>query len=234
MCGLVGWVGRRLGADTEGYVARALRSLAHRGPDASSVQRVDGPLTAVLGSSRLRILDLSPAGDVPMSTVDGMMRLAYNGDIYNHHELRQGLVARGHHFWSTTDTECLLHLYEELADDVEQFLRRLRGMFAIAIWDSRRQRLLLARDRLGIKPLTYAPTPGAMAFSSEARGLVTSGLDAVREAILSDDLPLGEFLHPTGRRQVWDAYQAGRTDWRGPWALAVLRMGPAANGLSWS
>jgi asparagine synthase (glutamine-hydrolysing) len=176
MCGLVGWVGRRVGEDTERDVAHALRSLAHRGPDASGVQRVDGPLTAVVGSSRLRILDLSPAGDMPMSTIDGMIRLAYNGEIYNHHELRQWLVAHGHHFRSTADTECLLHLYEELADDVEQFLQRLRGMFAVAIWDSRRQRLLLARDRLGIKPLTYAPTPGAIAFSSEARALVASGL----------------------------------------------------------
>lgn len=176
MCGLVGWAGP--GASAEA-IGRGVAALDHRGPDASGVQTIEGGAgsTCVLGSVRLRIIDLSPEGDQPMSTPDGSVSVAFNGELYNHLELRAWLSGRGHAFRSGTDTEDLLYAYLESAERLERFPGRLRGMFAFAIWDASRSRLVLVRDRLGIKPLYLADAPGGgIAFSSEVRALVRAGV----------------------------------------------------------
>ena len=107
-----------------------------------------------LGHRRLAIVDVA-GGHQPMANEDGSVCIVYNGEVYNHAALRPGLEARGHRYRTRSDTETILHLYEE---EGERCVERLRGMFAFAIWDARRRRLLLARDRLGIKPLYYAVT----------------------------------------------------------------------------
>ena len=130
-----------------------------------------------LGHQRLSIIDLSPAGRQPMPNEDGTLWILFNGEIYNFADLRPGLEAKGHRFRSHTDTEAVLHLYEE--EGVE-CLQRLNGMFALAIWDSKRGELLLARDRFGIKPLYYAFTAGNFAFASEMKSLLAA-LDLPRQ-----------------------------------------------------
>jgi asparagine synthase (glutamine-hydrolysing) len=141
------------------------RALAHRGPDGEGVE-ILGP--AALGHRRLSIIDLSPAGRQPLSNEDGSVWITFNGEIYNFHELRAFLEAKGHVFRSRTDTECLVHLYEE---EGEELVARLRGMFAFAIWDAKRRRLLLARDRAGEKPLHYRDDLDAFRFASEPLAL---------------------------------------------------------------
>ncbi len=123
--------------------------LAHRGPDGQGIV-VNGP--AGFGHRRLAIIDLV-TGDQPMSSADGSLSLIFNGEIYNYRELRRELEARGFTFRTTSDTEVLLRSYEAYGVEC---LRHLRGMFAFALWDGARRRLLLARDRVGIKPMVYA------------------------------------------------------------------------------
>ena len=139
--------------------------IQHRGPDGSG-EYASGPVG--LGHRRLSIIDLA-TGSQPMSNEDGSIWVVYNGEIYNFEELRAELVARGHQFKSTTDTEVIVHLYEEMGD---RCVTRLRGMFAFALWDDRRQRLLLARDRVGIKPLYFAQTRNAIVFGSELKSIL--------------------------------------------------------------
>src|SRR5262249_20564913 len=122
-----------------------------------------------LGHRRLSIVDLSPAGRQPMGNEDGTVWITYNGEVYNHEALRSELEAKGHRFRSRTDTEAILHLYEEGGPDC---VRRLEGMFAFAIWDGRRRELYMARDRIGVKPLYYAVTPGGIVFGSEVKALL--------------------------------------------------------------
>src|SRR5213082_2907730 len=152
-------------------------ALHHRGPDARGLRELDGPgLTGVLGHTRLRIIDLSPEGDQPLANEDGTIWVTYNGELYNHRELRSDLERAGHRFRSRTDTEVLVHLYEDCGGDPGRMLARLRGMFAFALADEARGRLLLARDRLGIKPLYVSRPGGGLAFASEAGALVAAGL----------------------------------------------------------
>ncbi len=140
--------------------------LAHRGPDDAG-HWTDGHIG--LGHRRLAVIDLTSAGHQPMRSESGATWISYNGECYNHLELRPMLEAHGHRFRSTSDTETILCLYEQFGID---FLSRLSGMFAIAIWDRRQERLLLARDRLGIKPLYYFQDDRHLAFASELKGLL--------------------------------------------------------------
>jgi asparagine synthase (glutamine-hydrolysing) len=166
-----------LGATTDGpadawerRVTDALDAVDHRGPDARAVRALSGgAVTCILGHTRLRIIDLSPKADQPMPNEDGTVWVTYNGELYNHRELRRELEHSGHSFRSTSDTEVLVHLYEREDGDVPAMLRRLRGMFAFALFDTARGRLVLARDRLGIKPMYHAEVPGGVAFASGPR-----------------------------------------------------------------
>jgi asparagine synthase (glutamine-hydrolysing) len=168
MCGICGLVvyGWHNGDDPD-VLSRMRDTMAHRGPDdTGSFRSADGRVQ--LGHRRLSIVDLSAAGHQPMSNEDGTVWIAFNGEIYNHLELRPGLEARGHLYRSATDTETLIHLYEELGEDM---LPKLRGMFAFAIWDERRQKLFVARDRIGIKPFYYTQVDGRFLFASEIKAL---------------------------------------------------------------
>jgi asparagine synthase (glutamine-hydrolysing) len=139
--------------------------LAHRGPDDRGTWRGEG---VALGFRRLSIIDLA-GGAQPMTNEDGSVRIIFNGEIYNFQSLRNRLEGNKHFFRTSSDTETVLHLYE---DEGPECVRRLRGMFAFAIWDSRNRRLTLARDRLGVKPLVYRNEPGRLAFASELKSLL--------------------------------------------------------------
>src|SRR6267143_2212242 len=141
-------------------------AMVHRGPDDHG-EYIDGRVG--IGMRRLSIIDLQ-GGRQPISNEDGTIWVVLNGEIYNYRQLRNDLVARGHHFRTTSDTEVIVHLFEEFG---EECVHRLRGMFAFAIWDARRQALMLARDRLGIKPLYYASLPEGLVFASELKALLT-------------------------------------------------------------
>ena len=146
-------------------VHRMCQSIVHRGPDDEGIY-VQGPVG--LGMRRLSIIDLS-GGHQPIHNEDKSIWIVYNGEIYNFPELRRGLEQRGHKFYTHTDTEIIVHLYEELGADC---VKELRGMFAIALYDERRQSLLLARDRLGKKPLHYAVHQGRLLFGSEIKTIL--------------------------------------------------------------
>jgi asparagine synthase (glutamine-hydrolysing) len=164
VCGICGWLSRD-GTGFDGDVESMTRTLAHRGPDASG-RHVDGP--TAFGHRRLSIIDLSEAADQPITNEDGSLWLVFNGEIYNFRELRNGLEGR-HRFRSHGDAEVILHLYEERGDEA---IEGLDGMFALALWDAKRQRLLLARDRSGKKPLFYHDGPALFAFASEVKALL--------------------------------------------------------------
>jgi asparagine synthase (glutamine-hydrolysing) len=176
MCGIAGVVLTHPGAvsDLRGCLFRMREAMRHRGPDdAGLVLSRDG--RAGLVNRRLAIRDLSSAGHMPMPAAGGAIQITHNGEIYNADDLRAGLEAHGHVFHSRSDTEVILRGYESWGPGV---VERLRGMFAFAILDTRAGagRLLLARDRLGIKPLYHARTPEAFLFASEIKGLMASGL----------------------------------------------------------
>ena len=184
MCGIAGIIWQDARRPGDGAQAQSMaRALAHRGPDGEGVE-VLGP--AALAHRRLAIVDLSPAGRNPLSNEDGSVWVTFNGEIYNFQELRGELLAKGHVFRSRTDTECLVHLYEELGEDM---VPRLRGMFAFAIWDVKKRKLLAARDRLGKKPFHYREDPDAFRFASEPAALhagmrdVAADLETVHLAI---------------------------------------------------
>src|SRR5688572_11394090 len=141
MCGIAGWLGTV--ADSELVTCRMLKALRHRGPDGHGIQRWP---QATLMHTRLSIIDLSSAGAQPMANEDETIWTIFNGEIYNHHQLRRSLEIRGHIFKGQSDAEILPHLYEE---EGPEFVHKLRGMFAIAIYDARNCKLLLARDRFG-------------------------------------------------------------------------------------
>jgi len=166
MCGIAG----KLNLDglepvDAALVKRMTDIVAHRGPDGSGAY-VSGPVG--LGHRRLSIIGVD-TGAQPMSNEDGTIWVVYNGEIYNFVELRNDLIARGHIFKSNTDTEVIVHLYEEMG---EKAVERLSGMFAFALWDERRRLLLLARDRVGVKPLYYTNTGKALLFGSEIKSLL--------------------------------------------------------------
>jgi asparagine synthase (glutamine-hydrolysing) len=166
MCGICGKYNYLTQAPvTEGLIKRMCQVLRHRGPDEEGIY-LKGDVG--LGHRRLSIIDLA-GGHQPMSNEDQSCWIVFNGEIYNFQELRRNLQQHGHSFKSHSDTEVILHLYEEYGPDC---VRQLRGMFAFAIWDSRHKRLLLARDRLGQKPLVYAQTRDGLLFASEIKSLL--------------------------------------------------------------
>ena len=184
MCGIVGIVNfNPQEAVDEARLKRMRDVLRHRGPDGEGLW-TDGPVG--LGHRRLAIVDVA-TGQQPMTNEDGSCWITYNGEIYNHASLRPELVARGHRYRSQSDTETILHLYEE---EGERCVERLQGMFAFALWDGPRRRLLLGRDRLGIKPLYYAVTDQELLFASEIKAILAVG--RVRPAFNESVLP--EFL----------------------------------------
>jgi asparagine synthase (glutamine-hydrolysing) len=184
-------------------------TLVHRGPD-SDGELLDGPVG--LAARRLSIIDLE-GGDQPIANEDGTVHVVQNGEIYNHAELRAELEQAGHRFSTRCDTEALVHLYEEHG---ERFAERLRGMFAVAIWDSKRRRLVLARDRFGIKPLYYRDEAGELAFASELRALPRGEVDpdALEAFLAFNSVPApysifsGTHKLPAGHLLVWEDGEA--------------------------
>jgi asparagine synthase (glutamine-hydrolysing) len=166
MCGIAGALAGPGSAPAPELVPRMLVAQLHRGPDGGGVL-CDGPM--VLGHRRLSIVDLTSAGSQPMVNEDGSVAIVVNGEIYNHAALRRELEGKGHQFRSRSDSEVILHLYEEAGTRTPELLR---GMFAFAVWDRRLQRLFLARDRFGEKPLYYAQAAGIFLFASEIAALL--------------------------------------------------------------
>lgn len=166
MCGIVGRLNFVPGARVSKSLLRDMAdAIRHRGPDDEGFY-TEGPVG--LGFRRLAIIDLSPEANQPLSNEDGSVWIVFNGEVYNFLELRTELIRRGHHFRTKTDTECIVHLYEEHG---EACIPLLRGMFAFALWDVRKQKLVLARDRLGKKPLKFFREGRGITFASEIKAL---------------------------------------------------------------
>ena len=190
MCGIAGILGESVRSAVESMLA----SMRARGPDDAGVYE---DAHVVLGLRRLSILDLTQAGHQPMSRADGRLWIVYNGEIYNHRELRRELEGRGHHFRSRTDTEVVLALYEEMGTDC---VSRLRGMFGFAIWDRRTTDpvLFLARDHFGIKPLVYSSTSRPFVFASDIPAMLASGTVAadIDRVALAQYMTYGHVIQP--------------------------------------
>ncbi|HET8651436.1 MAG TPA: asparagine synthase (glutamine-hydrolyzing), partial [Gaiellaceae bacterium] len=203
ICGQIALAGDR--APDPELIARMTSSLVHRGPD-SDGSTIDGPVG--LGVRRLSIIDLE-GGNQPIANEDGTVHVVQNGEIYNFRELRAELEQAGHRFSTRSDTETLVHLYEEAG---EGFAERLRGMFAVAIWDARRRRLVVARDRFGIKPLYYREHGGELTFASELRALPRGEVDpdALEAFLAFNSVPApysifrGTRKLPAGHMLVWE------------------------------
>jgi asparagine synthase (glutamine-hydrolysing) len=176
MCGIAGELRLTIGERASAArVAAMCDAMVHRGPDDYG-QHADGEV--VLGMRRLSIVDVVGGGQ-PLGNEDGRVQVVCNGEIYNNATLRADLVARGHRFRTRSDVEVIAHLYEEEGPDLAS---RLEGMFAFALWDARARRLVLGRDRIGIKPLYLAETGGRLLFGSEAKCLLAGGIDRAIEA----------------------------------------------------
>jgi len=212
MCGINGLF-RFDGASSEldpGELSRTSAAQANRGPDGSG-EWISPDRRLALAHRRLAILDPSPAGAQPMASGDGRLQVVLNGEIYNFRELRAGLEREGVEFRSASDTEVLLALYARLGREMFQ---KLRGMYALAIWDARERELVLARDPFGIKPLYYALQGGVLRFASQARALLAGGgTDAT-----VDPVGLAGFL-------LWGSVQEPATLWR------AIRLLPAGHFL---
>lgn len=165
MCGIAGVMNRTGKPVSLDELHRMCDAMVHRGPDDDGYYLSE---TVGLGMRRLSIIDLD-TGRQPIHNEDFSVWVVFNGEIYNFKELRAELAARGHVFRTESDTEAIVHLYEEHGEDC---VHRLRGMFAFALWDEHRRKLLVARDRLGIKPLFWAEAGGRMAFGSELKVLL--------------------------------------------------------------
>jgi asparagine synthase (glutamine-hydrolysing) len=204
MCGICG-IASTVGPPDPDRLAAMSEALVHRGPDSGGMH-LDGPVG--LAARRLAIIDLA-GGDQPISHEDESCTVVQNGEIYNVPELRRELERDGHTFRTHSDTEVHLHLYEQHGPD---FARRLRGMFAVAIWDSRRRRLVLARDRYGIKPLYYRHVGGVLEFASEVRALPRGeiDLDALEAFLAFNSIPAPYSIFreirklPAGHVLVWE------------------------------
>ena len=192
MCGIAGFVAvDRLDQDAPARAARMREIITHRGPDEAGLHTDPH---AALAHRRLSIVDLS-TGQQPLSNEDGSVWVVFNGEIYNHAEIRRELEAHGHRYRTKSDTETIVHAYEQWGDDC---VERFRGMFAFAIWDAPKRRLLLVRDRLGIKPLYWTMAGDTLLFGSEIKALLASGMveavanHAVLPEVLSTRYTSGE------------------------------------------
>ena len=228
MCGICGELRFGDSRVSAASLARMAEQLRHRGPDASG-QYVSAAGRAALGFRRLRIIDLSPSADQPMPNEDGSVQLVFNGEIYNFRALRQELEQKGHRFRSRSDSEVIVHLYEE---EGEAAIARLDGMFALAIWDDRAQRLVLARDRAGKKPLYVFRGADFLTFASEIKSFF--GRDDVPIEVNPEAVPQ-YFLHgyvPCPRTIYRNVHQVepattvtvhadGRTERRVYWRLQM-------------
>jgi asparagine synthase (glutamine-hydrolysing) len=165
MCGIAGIIDFTTSEPQDSILRRMIALLRHRGPDAAGIYR-DG--IAGLAHARLSIIDLA-GGDQPIHNEDRSIWIVFNGEIFNYPELREKLKSRGHRFYTRSDTEVIVHLYE---DHGPEFIHELNGQFAIALWDVRKKQLLLARDRMGIRPLFYFEKAGRLVFGSEIKGLL--------------------------------------------------------------
>src|ERR1051325_3211154 len=186
MCGIAGMIEPNIDmsfAERREVVGRMCTAIEHRGPDDEGFH-IDGGIA--LGMRRLSIIDLF-TGHQPISNEDDSLWIVFNGEIYNYRELRDDLIKRGHTFKTNTDTETIIHLYEEEGDDC---VKRLRGMFAFAIYDKRHRKLFIARDRVGVKPLHYALVGDRLVFGSEIKSLLQHPLvpRAVNHEAISDFL----------------------------------------------
>ena len=204
MCGIAGY-SLKDGKAEESLVRAMCDVIRHRGPDDAGYL-ADGP--AALGMRRLSIIDLS-TGHQPISNEDGSIWVVFNGEIYNFVELRDWLRARGHHFKTASDTETLVHLYEE---EGAAGVQRLRGMFAYAIWDARKRSLLLVRDRLGKKPLYYAALPDGLYFGSELKCLRVAGIP-----LEIDEQALRLYFQFSWIPDPWTIFKAARKLQAGCW-----------------
>ncbi|HEY3244487.1 MAG TPA: asparagine synthase (glutamine-hydrolyzing) [Phycisphaerae bacterium] len=205
MCGIAGiW-----GEPDEARLWRAVRTLKHRGPDDEGIW-MDRATGVGIGMRRLSIIDLA-GGHQPLSNEDGTVWIVFNGEIYNYVELRDDLIAKGHRFTTHSDTETIVHLYEEVGAD---FPKHLRGMFGVALWDGRRRQLVLARDRLGKKPLYYSEAHGEFCFGSEIKAVAA----ALGGGLTIDDQSLVDYL-------AWGMVPAPATIYR------EIRAVPAAHAM---
>ena len=235
MCGICGLVAGERVPDVEA-VARMSGRLVHRGPDDDGIF-CEGP--AALAARRLSIIDLEH-GHQPIENEDRSAVVVQNGEVYNYRELKRELEGRGHRFATDCDTEVHVHAYEEWGGD---YVERLRGMFAVALWDKRRRRLLLARDRFGIKPLYYRHAGGELSFASELKALLeqpgfSRGVDpraiAAYLAFNSIPAPLTIFAEarklPPGHLLVWEGGELGLRRYArpGPVPAGEVRRGSAA------
>ena len=235
MCGIAGVLAfsDSFAAD-EPTVARMTDTLRHRGPDGSGTL-VRAAERIALGHRRLAIVDLSDAGRQPMANEDESVWITYNGEVYNHVALRAELEGAGHRYRSHTDTETIVHLYEELGRGC---LERLQGMFAFGIWDARRRELLLVRDRLGVKPLYYAHLPGGFVFGSEPKAVIAHPAvpreldeDALAEYLTFGFTPAPRTMFAGVRKLApgeWMRVGADGAVARGTWWDAMTSRVPAA------
>jgi len=176
VCGIFGYVTEKPEKGGRAVLETALQALHHRGPDDAALLQIKGQgLECGLAHTRLAIIDLSPNGRQPMSTANERYTIVYNGEVYNFPELRAELEAFGVRFRGHCDTEVILEAYARWGTDA---IKRFRGMFALGIWDRDTQKLVLARDHMGIKPLYFTSGPGYFAFASEIRALIRTGFSA--------------------------------------------------------
>lgn len=194
MCGICGYIGWH----NEDALDRMMQRLIHRGPDDSGIHLEPG---FALGARRLQVID-PDGGHQPIGNETGTVWAALNGEIYNYRALKEELQGKGHRFSSNCDTEVLVHLYEQ---EGEEFVHRLRGMYAFALWDRERQTLLMVRDRLGIKPLYYAMQGAGVVFASELPSLVSAlPSTSVRPEAIGQYL---DFLYVPGPEAIYEGIQ---------------------------
>jgi asparagine synthase (glutamine-hydrolysing) len=237
MCGIAGIVSSEgLDADAVAHATQMRDVITHRGPDEAGLY---ADAFAVLAHRRLSIVDLS-TGQQPLSNEDRTIFVTYNGEIYNHADIRRDLEAYGHRYRTRSDTETIVHAYEQWGDEC---VHRFRGMFAFAVWDSRRRRLLLARDRLGVKPLYWVRVGDRLLFGSEIKAILASGLiepaanESVLPEVLSTRYTAGTATMFRGVRKLLPGhclvFENAVVVERQYWDVPVGERGSASSGRDW-